>query len=199
MNFEKEGRELTQKEFEKLTGAKWVPTLEFLSPKVALDIQKRGEKLLKKGAMTREQIWFGSYFQKEILAATSPNVVIRWINPTLGWGVFTLKPLKKMEFVAEYVGKVRKRKWRDSKNAYCFEYVLAQGHRTPYTIDAMEQGGVSRYINHGTNPNLLSALATFQNVSHVILYAKEAIPINRQLCYDYGPDYWSKRTPPISL
>ena len=104
-----------------------------------------------------------------------------------------------MEFVAEYAGKVRKWRKEDNKNAYCFEYVLVQGIKTPYTIDAMEQGGVARYINHSDTPNLVSALATFQNVSHVILYAKEPIPKGAQLSYDYGPAYWSKRSPPIEI
>jgi hypothetical protein len=199
MIIEKEGAQLSLQQFEKLSGSKWISGLDFTEFKTLTHVVKKCQKLHKKGEMTLEQLWLGKYFKKELLSKDIPGVAIRWINDTVGWGVFAAKPFKKMEFVAEYTGNVRKRKRSDSKNAYCFEYAVVQGIKSPYTIDAMEQGGLSRYINHSSNPNLISGLATFDNVSHVILYAKEPIAIGAQLCYDYGPDYWSKRTAPLSL
>ncbi|HSX10587.1 MAG TPA: SET domain-containing protein [Chlamydiales bacterium] len=196
---EKEGCELTLHEFEKLTGAKWIPKLEFEDPPVLADIVKSASKLHKKGEMTLEQMWLGKYFQKEISNCFVPDVAIRWIDPMMGWGVFALRDFRDMQFIAEYTGQVRKRRKGDDKNAYCFEYVVAQGFRCPYTIDALDQGGLGRYINHSETPNLNSSLATFNNVSHVVLYAKGAIAKGTQLCYDYGPDYWSKRTAPSPL
>ncbi len=197
MIFEKEGRVLTLEEFEKLSGAKWIHRIEFgdLLPTMI----QEGSRLYKKGEMTREQLWLGKYYQTELATFVAPDVVIRWIDPTFGWGVFANRPFKKMEFIAEYVGRVRKRERRDAKNGYCFEYVLVQGVKSPYTIDAMDQGGVSRYINHSDKPNLNSSLATLDHVSHVILYAKEPIAKGEQLCYDYGPDYWAKRAAPHPL
>jgi hypothetical protein len=199
MIFEKDGKQLSLEEFEKLTGAKWIPQLDFEDFYTLSNIAKDGLKLHKKGEMTLEQLWLGKYYQKEIQSCHTPDVAIRWIDPLLGWGVFALRNFKKMEFIAEYAGKVRKRKRTDVKNAYCFEYILVQGIHSPYTIDALDQGGVARYLNHSAVPNLNSSLATFENVSHVILYAKEPIAKGTQLCYDYGPDYWSKRTAPIPL
>lgn len=196
MRFEKEGRELSLGEFEKFTGAKWIQGLDFDD---LLSIRKRGEKLYEKGEMSLEQLWLGAYFQKEIVSDKMPDVAVRWIGPILGWGVFALRNFRKMEFIAEYTGKVRKKKREDVKNAYCFEYVLVQGISSPYNIDALEQGGVGRYINHSERPNLSSSLATINHVSHVILYTKEPIAKGTQLCYDYGPDYWSKRISPVSL
>lgn len=199
MIFEKEGRALTLEQFEKLAGAKWVPQLDFEDFHVFSDISQKSLKLHQKGELTREQLWLGRYFQKELSTPLAPDIAIRWINSTLGWGVFALRDFKKMEFIAEYTGKVRKRKKTDVKNAYCFEYVVAQGIPSPYTIDALDQGGLSRYLNHSSTPNLNSSLATFENISHVIFYVKEPIAKGAQLCYDYGPDYWSKRTAPIPL
>ncbi|MBX7065827.1 MAG: SET domain-containing protein-lysine N-methyltransferase [Parachlamydiales bacterium] len=199
MIFEKDGRKLTLEEFEKLTGAKWIPKLEFENEKILPELKRQCEKLYEKGELTIEQTWLGKYYENEILTNTSPNIAIRYIDPHLGWGVFALQDFKKMQFIAEYVGKVRKRKKEDEKNAYCFEYVLCQGFPTPYTIDAQDQGAAARYINHSENPNLNSALATFEHLSHVILFAKEPIAKGTQLCYDYGPDYWSKRKAPLAL
>ncbi len=199
MIFEKEGRALTLEQFEKLTGAKWVPQLDFEDFHVFSDVSQKSLKLHQKGELTREQLWLGRYFQKELSTPLVPDVAIRWIDSTLGWGVFALRDFKKMEFISEYTGKVRKRKKTDVKNAYCFEYVVAQGVSSPYTIDALDQGGLARYLNHSSTPNLNSSLATFENISHVIFYVKEPIAKGAQLCYDYGPDYWSKRTAPIPL
>lgn len=199
MIFEKNGQLLSPEEFEKLTGAKWVSSLEFENRKILSDLLQRGEKLHKKGELTLEQVWLGKYFKKEIEEQSLPNVAIRYIDSHLGWGVFALENLKKMQYIGEYIGKVRKRQKQDEKNAYCFEYIVSHGFRSPYTIDAMDQGGLARYINHSSSPNLESALATFDHLSHVILFTKEPVAKGAQLCYDYGPDYWSKRTAPISL
>ncbi|MES2273479.1 MAG: SET domain-containing protein [Chlamydiota bacterium] len=198
---EKEGIErcVSIEEFENLTGTKFIPHLDFEDSGVFSDLSRRGLKLHKKGELTQEQLWLGSYFQKELLFPEVPSVVIRWIDSTIKWGVFANRDFKKMEFIAEYTGKVRQRKRADSKNAYCFEYIAAAGFKTPYLIDALEQGGISRYLNHSEAPNLKSSLATYQNISHIVLYAGKFIPKGTQLCYDYGPDYWAHRTAPLNL
>lgn len=199
ISIEKEGRSLTLDEFEKLTGAPFIPDLEFSHPRINQRAQKWAVNLYKKGEMTREQLWFGRYFKKEITTHFIPNTTIRWIDSTFGWGVFANRDFKKMEYIAEYTGNVRRRLRIDSKNAYCFEFILSSGCKTPYLIDAQSQGGLARYINHSETPNLLTALATFDNMSHVVLYTKEAIPKGAQLCYHYGNDYWSKRKPPLKI
>ncbi len=197
MFFEKEGKRLSQEEFEEISGARWLQRMEF--GENFEKIRKEGSRLHKKGKMTPEQLWLGKYYQKELSSGEEPDVTIRWIDPLLGWGVFANRAFRKMEFIAEYVGKLRKRERRDTKNGYCFEYVLVQGIKSPYTIDALDQGGVSRYINHSAKPNLNSSLATLEHTSHVILYAKEPVAKGEQLCYDYGPDYWAKRAAPLPL
>ncbi len=199
MIFEKEGKQLDLEEFERVSGSKWIPKLDFDDFHVFSDIAKESVGLYQKGEMSPEQLWLGSYFRKEILTCETPELAIRWIDSQLGWGVFAMKDLKKMQFIAEYAGKVRKRRKTDIKNAYCFEYLIVQGVSSPYTIDALDQGGVSRYINHSFTPNLHSSLATLDHLSRVILYTKEPIAKGTQLCYDYGPDYWSKRTAPVPL
>lgn len=185
--------------FEKLTGAAFVPRLEFADAALLADLVKRGEKLHKKGLLSQEQLWFGSYYRKEIETPLLPDLFLRWIDPSLGWGVFANRDFKKREFIAEYAGKLRRWKKEDNKNSYCFEYAVSSGIATPYTIDAQDQGGIARFINHSAAPNLTAALATVGSISHVILYASGPIPKGAQLCYDYGPDYWSKRSAPLPI
>jgi len=198
---EREGvlEKISLESFEKLTGTAFVPQLEFEDASLFEDLVKRGKKSHKKGLLSQEQLWFGSFYRKEIETLSLPDVFLRWIDPSLGWGVFANRDFKKRELIAEYSGKLRRWKRSDNKNSYCFEYVPASGISTPYTIDARDQGGISRFINHSNTPNLTAGLATIDFISHVILYANEPISKGAQLCYDYGADYWSRRSPPLPL
>lgn len=192
-------RLLTVPEYEAVIGAAFIPKLDFGDDSIIQDIRERTEKIDKKGELTKEQLWLGSYYIKEIQSLIIPEVTIRWVDDSVGWGLFAAKPFKKREFIAEYCGKVRRRRRQDKENAYCFEYIVAPHVPTPYTIDAQDQGGIGRFINHSDRPNLLSALATFDWISHIILIANEPISAGDQLFYDYGPDYWSCRSKPKSL
>lgn len=198
---EKEGvrQIISLQEWEAICGATFSSSLEFESPSLRSKIEKKTEKLYKKGELSRQQIWFGSYFKKEMEASYFPDVVLRYINPTLGWGVFAEKNFRKTEFIAEYSGLLRKSRRSDKTNAYCFEYTLANGVKTPYTIDAQDKGGLARFLNHSTTPNVLSVLATRGFVSHVILITQREIKKGEQLCYDYGEDYWLYREKPIEI
>lgn len=198
ISVEIEGREkrLPIEEFEALTACTFIPQLDFEDEKILQKLADRTEQLHRRGELTRHQLWMGSYYRKEIESLFLPDVFLRWIDPDIGWGVFANRPFKKMEYIGEYSGKVRKRRREDKKNAYCFEYVAAAGVPTSYTIDARDQGGIARFINHSDVPNLLSTLATFDRISHVILIANEPISKGAQLLYDYGPDYWSRRKRP---
>ncbi|MBI5273039.1 MAG: SET domain-containing protein-lysine N-methyltransferase [Chlamydiia bacterium] len=186
-------------EFEALTEIQFIPQLDFAGIPIVQKIAAKCRKLHLRGQLTREQLWLGSYFKEEITSPFFPDILIRWIDSSIGWGVFANKRFKKMEFIAEYCGLVRKKKREDQKNAYCFEYVIAPGDPSSYVIDARDQGGIARFINHSNQPNLSSTLATFNGLSHVILIAKEEIPQGAQLVYDYGADYWATRSPPKNL
>jgi hypothetical protein len=176
------------------TGVPYRPHLEFASRSLVCKLLAKSASLRKQEELSRRQLWIGSYFQKELLTHPIPPISIRWIDDRIGWGLFAEKPFKEMEFIAHYSGLVRKRRKSDASNAYGFEYLLAPGHPTSYLIDAQDQGGLSRYVNHSDTPNLSSELATYNDIAHVILYTSRPIQSGEQLCYDYGPDYWKHRT-----
>jgi len=176
---------------QELTGARYIPYLDFVDFRVLKKVVA-----LKKGRLESGRLWLSAYFKKEILGEHLPPVSLRWINDKIGWGVFAEKDFEAMEFIAEYSGKVRARSKNDSKNAYCFEYLLAPSEETPYLIDAQDQGGISRYINHHPKPNLSSTFTLVDSVPHIILYTAKSVAKGEELSYDYGPDYWKKRSKP---
>ena len=194
-----ESKLLTVKEFEAFFQLKFSPGLDFLDLSLLGKIRKKTIALQNKNRLTRDQLWMGAYFKREILSLSMPSVTLKWVSPDIGWGVFARTAIKKMTFIGEYGGKVRKRTKEDTKNGYCFEYIFAEKDTSSYIIDAQDQGGIVRYINHSSAPNLLSALATVDGITHVILIAKETISAGSQLLYDYGDDYWKFRCPPKPL
>ncbi len=175
------------------TGSLFCPYLQFEHQTLLQKIAKKMQSLHKEGEFSAEPLWLGSYFQKEFTDPNLPQVSIRWIDDEMGWGLFAEIAFQPMEFIAEYTGIVRQRRSADQTNAYCFEYLLAPGHDTSYVVDAQDQGGLARYINHSDHPNLASAQAVFDNISHIVLYTKTFVAKGEQLCYDYGADYWKYR------
>jgi SET domain-containing protein len=198
LRFEKDGLEITLDVFLEHVKISWIYQYK-VDEKILQEIDIDFTKCRQKNLFSQSQNWLGVYFKNEILSDYMPDVTIRWIDNKIGWGVFANRDFKKMQFVAVYSGNLRKKSKKDSKNSYCFEYVIAEGIATSYTIDALDCGGVSRFINHSTNANLSSSVATVSNRSYIILYTKKSIAKGEQLCYDYGPDYWSKRSKPLEI
>lgn len=186
-------------DFSKLMQVTYSNDLQFEKEGDLLKVKSKLKKLHKKGDLTLQQIWFGHYFEKEIKEGLIPDVVVKYVSPIVGFGIFANRDFKKMEFIAHYSGKVRKRKRSDKGNAYCFEYTLSSGVKTPFTIDAQDVGSIGRLINHSQNPNLTSALATIDWLNYVIFITKRPISKGEQLFYDYGDAYWVKRENPLEL
>lgn len=190
---------LSSSEIAKKFGIVYLPQLDFPCWADFAKISRKIAQFHKKGYLDHQQLWLGAYFQKEILSPPNPPVRLRFIDDTVGWGVFAEEDLKPLTFIGEYGGSVRRKKRADSQNAYCFQYAIVSGESTRFTIDARDQGGIVRFINHSASPNLMSALATHQNLSHIVLFAHRSIRKGEQLFYDYGPDYWHKRSKPRAL
>ena len=183
-------------ELEKWTKAAYLSHLEFESCSVLKQIQRLSQKASMYKEWAPEQLWLGKYFEKEILKAQLPDIFLRWIDDGIGWGVFSQRDFKEMEFITSYSGVVRKYTKRDVMNSYCFEFHLLPQEGTPFTIDAREKGGIGRYLNHSQSPNLTNVLATIDGMTHVIFYTRQPIAKGTQLTFDYGSQYWKKRPPP---
>ncbi len=192
-------RLLNVQELETAFQIAYVPQLDFTKIAYFRRLANKTARFRKKNFLDEEQLWLGAYFEKEVLEAPLPPVRLRWIDELVGWGIFAERDLQPLEYIGEYAGRVRRKKRSDSKNSYCFEMAIAPGERTPFTIDALDQGGISRFINHSDTPNLTSALATIRDLSHVVFFVTKFIPKGEQLCYDYGADYWKRRNRPLKL
>jgi SET domain-containing protein len=187
----------TQKEeLEKFFNITYLQSLRFESVKVEAKIKKRCEKKLSKINYNKENKWTRSLFEDSLLKHKEAPYLIKKVNPLIGYGVFAAKSIADLEFIGEYTGLVRKRKFfGESSNDYVFGYVAGPDD-TPWVIDAREYGNFTRFINHSYSPNLTSRWIISGGVGHIIFFANRLILPGEQLTYDYGPYYWRKRSYP---
>lgn len=115
-----------------------------------------------------------------------------------GWGVRTLRAIKKGTFVTQYVGEVisseeaekRGKQYDVTGRTYLFDldYNETDG-QCPYTVDAAVYGNVSHFINHSCDPNLAVYAIWINcldpNLPNLALFAIKDIKQNEELTFDY--------------
>ena len=176
------------------------PKLAFADEKVLKKVKHQCKDAHENGLLEKRQKWLGALFSPEICTPTLPNLSIRWVSDAVGWGVFAETHILPFTFVGEYTGTVRKRKrWKDKKNNYCFDYAIEEGRKSSFVIDAEKEGNITRYINHSAKPNLEPVSVYCDGMIHIILLSTTHIPAGTQLTYDYGEKYWLKRRAPEVL
>ncbi|GAA5901954.1 hypothetical protein JCM6882_000150 [Rhodosporidiobolus microsporus] len=117
-----------------------------------------------------------------------------------GFGLKTMVPIKKGEFVIEYRGEIitRDESYRrvlfDYKDRPSYYFLDYDGFEV---LDAGQRGNASRFINHSCGPNLHVVrwrLATMEEYQMGI-FALHDIPAGTELTYDYGWQDFSSIAP----
>ncbi len=142
----------------------------------------------------------GRKYHKKILNSYIPDVSIRFVHPSVGYGLFAEKPLKKEQYVGEYTGIVRRndRRYFEPINNYCYEYPVPDEIGRNYVIDATS-GCLTRFINHSSKPNLKPLHVYWEGFYHLIFLSLHEIASGEQLSFDYGESYWYIREKPVDL
>uniref|UniRef100_A0A914YB43 Histone-lysine N-methyltransferase set-23 n=1 Tax=Panagrolaimus superbus TaxID=310955 RepID=A0A914YB43_9BILA len=115
--------------------------------------------------------------------------------------VITEEPIPQGTFVAEYVGEVitvkeaheRLLTQNTYKNNYLFcidEEFFDKKNEIVTCIDAREYGNITRFINHGCEPNLeIKLVRTGIIIPRLTLFSKRDILMGEELSYNYGTDF----------
>ncbi|CAG9760569.1 unnamed protein product [Ceutorhynchus assimilis] len=108
----------------------------------------------------------------------------------LGWGLKTLEPIKKGQFVIEYVGEIisteeyqrrMKNMVEKKEENYYFMFLDADS-----MIDAGPKGNLSRFMNHCCDPNCITQKWTVNGETRVGLFAKCDIESEAELTFNYN-------------
>lgn len=187
-------------EFEQEFQIAYLSKLRFDSHKSQEKIQNLTAKAARKDWISARQKWLGHYYAHSLHHEVHLDLTIGWINDKVGYGVWTNIDLPAHAYIGEYAGILRKRRFFGRwKNRYCFDYNVGEGRESGFVIDAQDAGNHTRFINHSFEPNIEPASIYCDGLFRVILFAPKGIPAGTQLCYDYGEDYWKKRSPPVQL
>lgn len=175
-------------------GFTWLHQLQFASSKIFLHCFQKTCVAIKKNKLSRQEIWLGSRFQRDVLEGAIPHVFIKWINSNIGYGLFATQDLPKESYIGHYSGMVRKHAFSlDYGNNYVFEYTT-RSWTSPYVIDAKTKGNHTRFINHSDqNPNVFVVTTSINGVMHTLIVSKRKIYKGEQLLQDYGAFFWRHR------
>jgi len=115
-----------------------------------------------------------------------------------GLGLFTKNPLKKGDYIDEYIGEFIKRENETNRSQeYYFD------HSDDYVVDATHQGNKTRFLNHSLTPNIEAKNRFVNGEKRVAFFARRDIPAQAELYYSYGKSYnkvWrSKNLPQLCV
>ena len=109
-----------------------------------------------------------------------------------GWGLKALAPVKKGQFVIEYVGDVIDSGEADARkgNTYLFDLDFNPDGESQYTIDAKSFGNLSRFINSCCYEANLRSLGVFvdcqdPDLPRMGFFANRDIEAGEELTFDY--------------
>ncbi|XP_029167188.1 histone-lysine N-methyltransferase PR-Set7 [Nylanderia fulva] len=131
--------------------------------------------------------------ENKVLCQVEEGLEVRCF-PGKGRGVITTREFAKGEFVVEYIGelinqgeaKEREKLYAQDQNTGCYMYYF-QHRNQQYCVDATaETKKLGRLVNHSRNGNLIARIIEVSSTPHLVLTAKEDIPIGVEVSYDYG-------------
>jgi len=157
------------------------------SLKIIRELKKATRKFMHKWELENHLI---KRYAKYLGKKSPVDLEIRWVNATIGNGVFSKESIKKGAFVCEYVGLITREKDIDPDNRYIFNLTVGDDE-TGFVLDARYSGNVARTINHADFPNLEAITIFIEGQPRVIYAACRDIQKGEELFVDYGEDYWN--------
>lgn len=139
-------------------------------------------------------------FGQQIREGYFADVLIKWIDPVLEYGLFAGRPLRAGTLIGEYIGVVRACSlFSTPDNAYLLHYPPATFSWRKFVTDSMQKGNEMRFTNHSFAPNMALNVAVDKGVMHALYFANRNIREGEQLTWNYGEDYWERRDPPQEI
>lgn len=184
----------TPEKFESFFGIKYLSHLHFNDDAPRHQVVKNCPWILQKSRWGEEHRQLGEKYHQEIEEGFVDDVVIKWIDDEIGYGLFANRNIPANAFVGEYTGVLRRlSRWRPDSNAYCFQYPSRFLTWKYYIIDAFREGNEMRFVNHSEDPNLQPSCLVDEGLCHLVFFTNQAVSEGEELTFNYGSDYWRHR------
>ncbi len=175
------------------SGLEYLPQPIYESREVQDKILEHTSKAKRKNAIGQDRIWLGVYYDKEIQNRIHPRLAVRWIDESIGYGVFARERILPRTFLGEYTGLIQERKLRhERESTYTFRYTTWQTSRQKYVIDAERMGNFTRFINHSDQPNAEALSVYCRGMARMIFVSLSEIQEGEQIHFDYGKIFWKQ-------
>lgn len=185
---------LSLKEFENKFHLTYRPFLTFSSYHILQEVIRNCPYFFRFEWLLVGNSELEGHYQTLCLRGFFIDTYVKWINPQLGYGLFTAIDLSEKSFIGEYTGFIRRINKNDSKlNGYCFHYPTRFWSANYFVIDALQEGNLARFINHSSQPNLQPLWLVNRRVLHLVFIANQFIAKGSELTFNYGADYWLRR------
>lgn len=186
-------RSVSIDDFQEMMQMQYLPHLSFQSYRIYFSVYRLCQKAEMKGRIEKEKKWLGTYFDKQLKTGTVADVSIRWIDDTIGYGVFAERSFIPKEFIGEYTGLVKPSKKILPGNGYSFSYPSFNPFWKKHSIDAQNLGNEMRFVNHCDQPNAEAISIMHDGILRVIIRSIKPIAKGEQIHYDYGDEYWKTK------
>ncbi len=135
-----------------------------------------------------------------------PLLEVRNLGGPLGYGLFTLSPLKPGDLIGEYTGIVRRAhpgrplSGGGYTSDYSWGFPKVRTFSRELEIDAREAGGLLRFANHvseagsetDSGPSAEPDHFPVDRQWHVVFTARLPIEAGGEITVDYGEAYWNQ-------
>lgn len=181
----------TIEEFEEISGMTYLGELGFRSRSSYERVKRLTLKTVAEGRISHRAHWLGQYYEELLDRGAVNDVLIRWVDDKMQYGLFAEKDLPRHAYIGEYTGLVKACTIVTGEvNEYCFRYPLYDQWFIIYTIDAKMHGNEISFINHSNTPNCEAVAVFHGDLFHMCLRAIKEIPKGEQLFFDYGNEKW---------
>lgn len=174
-------REITEREWEKFFEVLYTPSLSFSS------------YTLLSAVLNIAPSWTLKE-QEELGEEKRGAFVIRWIDDTVGYGLFAKRPFEEREQLGEYTGELLPLTKEHAPFSCYALYYPFRGWWHSYCIEAKNKGNCLRFVNHSETPNLQAEYLVDRGLCHTFLTTIRPIKEGEEFTIDYGKAFWKRRS-----
>lgn len=174
-------------EFERIFRVSYIQSNVFFTPQFLAKVIQDCPWLLAHTVFGSEHRRLGSLLRTKVSSGFMEDVSVRWIDDSIGYGLFAERDFPKETYIGEYVGLVRKiKRFSPQLNEYCMHFPSRFFSYNYYLIDALACGNETRFINHSKTPNLQPICILDRGLMHIVFFTTKAVAKGEELRFNYG-------------